>query len=33
MALVKFKPLIQFLYHVQCPDVVDWFNISNVKER
>ncbi|CAF4934312.1 unnamed protein product, partial [Rotaria sp. Silwood1] len=33
IALVKFKTLIQFLYHVQCPDVVNWFKISNVKER
>lgn len=33
MALMKFKPFIQFLHQVQCPDVVDWFNISNVKER
>ncbi|CAF4803610.1 unnamed protein product [Rotaria sp. Silwood2] len=33
MPLVKFKPLIQFLYHLQCPDIVNWFKISNVKER
>ncbi|CAF3258021.1 unnamed protein product [Rotaria sp. Silwood2] len=33
MPLAKFKPLIQFLYHLQCPDIVNWFKISNVKER
>jgi hypothetical protein len=33
MALAKFKPLVEFLRQVQCPDIVDWFKISNVKER
>ena len=33
MALAKFKPLVEFLHQVQCPDIVDWFKISNVKER
>ncbi|CAF1541740.1 unnamed protein product [Adineta ricciae] len=30
MALSKFKPLIEFLHQVHCPDIVDWFKISNI---
>ena len=33
LALVKFKSLIQLLNRVQCPAIVEWFNVSNNKQK
>ncbi|CAF1321490.1 unnamed protein product [Rotaria sordida] len=33
IALMKFKSLIQFLQRVECPGIVEWMKLSNVKQR
>jgi hypothetical protein len=33
MPLMKFKPLIELLRKVDCPGIVEWFQLSNVKQR
>ncbi len=33
MALMKFKSLIQFLQRVECPGIVEWMKLSNIKQR
>jgi hypothetical protein len=33
MALMKFKSFIQLLQRVECPGIVEWMKLSNVKQR
>jgi hypothetical protein len=33
LALVKFKPFIELLQKVECPGIVEWLKLSNVKQR
>jgi hypothetical protein len=33
MALMKFKSLIQLLQRVECPGIIEWMKLSNVKQR
>ena len=33
LALTKFKPFIELLQKVECPGIVEWLNLSNVKQR
>jgi hypothetical protein len=33
MSLMKFKPFIELLQKVECPGIVEWLNLSNVKQR
>lgn len=33
IALMKFKSFVELLHKVECPGIVDWLNLSNVKQR
>ncbi len=33
IALRKFKSFLELLHKVECPAVVEWLNLSNVKQR
>lgn len=33
IALVKFKSFVELLHQVECPGIVEWLNLSNVKQR
>jgi len=33
MPLMKFKTFVELLHKVECPSIVEWLNLSNVKQR
>jgi len=33
MPLMKLKTLVDLLHKVECPSIVEWLNLSNVKQR
>ena len=33
IALMKFKSFVELLHKVECPGIVDWLHLSNVKQR
>jgi hypothetical protein len=33
MPLMKFKTFVELLHKVECPSIVQWLNLSNVKQR
>jgi hypothetical protein len=33
MSLMKFKSFVELLQKVECPGIVEWLNLSNLKQR